>query len=148
MGEQFIVIVIVWNVIITLFLVYFWLVLRKILPSRGRGLRQTIEESIGHNQALKNDINELKKQLKKNEEQARFYFQKRGLFRFNPFERMGGEQSYSLALLNKQEDGLVITFLYTREGIRVYIKEVELGKGKEVELSKEEKEAVIKATKP
>jgi hypothetical protein len=42
---------------------------------------------------------------------------------------------------------VVLTFLYTKEGVRCYVKEVEKGQGKGVDLSKEEKEAVDKAVK-
>ena len=68
------------------------------------------------------------------------------MVRFNPFERSGGEQSFVLALLNNLNSGLVINFIYTREGLRTYIKKVKAGKGEKYELSEEEKEAIDKST--
>ena len=73
------------------------------------------------------------------------FYQKIGFVRFNPFERIGGEQSFVLALLDKENGGMVLNFLYTRDGIRVYAKKVEGGKSVEYELSAEEKEAIKSA---
>ena len=74
------------------------------------------------------------------------HFQKIGLVRFNPFERVGGEQSFVIALLNNLNSGLVINFIYTREGLRTYIKKIREGKGEKYNLSNEEQEAVKKSS--
>ncbi|PIZ89905.1 MAG: hypothetical protein COX88_01150 [Candidatus Nealsonbacteria bacterium CG_4_10_14_0_2_um_filter_35_20] len=71
-------------------------------------------------------------------------FQKLGIVRFNPFKEMGGDQSFSLALLDKEDNGLLITSLYTREGNRVFAKPLVKGISK-YQLSEEEKEAIRKA---
>jgi len=69
-----------------------------------------------------------------------------GMVRFNPFREVGGDQSFSLALLDDDNSGVVITSLYIREGNRVYGKPIKEGKS-EYSLSSEEKEALLKATK-
>lgn len=74
-----------------------------------------------------------------------YHIQKMGLVRFNPFSDTGGDQSFSLALLNGQDDGFIITSLYARTGVRWYVKTISKNKGVEHELSKEEKEALKKA---
>ena len=76
--------------------------------------------------------------------ESKFSIQKTGVVRFNPFSEIGGDQSFSIALLNKNNDGLVITSLYTRERNRVYAKPIIKGKSQYL-LSKEEKEALEKA---
>lgn len=70
--------------------------------------------------------------------------QKVGVVRFNPFNDTGGDQSFSFALLDQRNNGLVISSLYTREGVRVFSKPIEKGLSK-YGLSKEEKEAIKKA---
>jgi len=70
--------------------------------------------------------------------------QKVGMVRFNPFREVGGDQSFSLALLDKGNSGVVITSLYTREGNRVYGKPVKEGNS-EYSLSEEEKKAIEKS---
>lgn len=67
--------------------------------------------------------------------------QKIGLVKYNPFDEAGGEHSFSLALLDGNKNGIIITSLHTRERTRTYIKEIHLAKAK-IELSKEEQKAL------
>lgn len=90
-------------------------------------------------------IEELKKQLSVLIENEKYHYQKIGFLRFNAFERTGGEQSFIIALLNSENTGIVMNFLYTREGIRVYAKKVNKSMSEEYELSNEEKETIKKA---
>jgi len=72
--------------------------------------------------------------------------QKVGIVRFNPFRGVGGDQSFSLALLDKSNSGVVITSLYAREGNRVYGKPIKEGNS-EYTLSEEEKKAIEESKK-
>ena len=58
---------------------------------------------------------------------------------------MGGDQSFSVALLDGENSGVVISALHTREGNRVYAKPVEKGKAVKYPLTEEEQEAIKKA---
>lgn len=58
--------------------------------------------------------------------------------RFNPFSDTGGDQSFILALLDGNKDGVMITSLHSRENTRFYIKEIKGGKGQGHTLSAEE----------
>jgi len=64
-----------------------------------------------------------------------------GLVRFNPFEDTGGNQSFVLALLDADGDGVVLTSLHTRQATRLYAKPVRAGKS-DASLSAEEVEAL------
>jgi hypothetical protein len=68
-----------------------------------------------------------------------------GIVRFNPFKDLGGDQSFSIALLDGENSGVVISGLHTREGNRVYAKPVEKGKAAKYPLTDEEQEAIKKA---
>jgi hypothetical protein len=68
-----------------------------------------------------------------------------GVVRFNPFKDLGGDQSFSIALLDGENNGVVVSSLHTREGNRVYAKPVELGKAVKHPLTEEEQEAIKKA---
>ena len=70
--------------------------------------------------------------------------QKTGLVRFNPFNDMGGNQSFVIALLDDKNNGFVISSLFVKEGNRVYAKAIKAGKSDHA-LSNEEKEAIEKA---
>lgn len=75
----------------------------------------------------------------------RLHLKKVGVLRFNPFKDTGGNQSFILSLLNEENSGLILSSLYTRTGSRWYIKKTQKGKGVDLELSKEEEEAIKQA---
>lgn len=65
--------------------------------------------------------------------------------RFDPFEN-AGQQSFCTALLNEHGDGAVISGIHSRDGVRVYAKEI-TGFKSERELSKEEQSAIAESKK-
>jgi len=71
--------------------------------------------------------------------------QKTGIVRFNPFNDIGGNQSFAIALLDEKNNGFVISSLFVKEGNRVYAKAVKEGKSEHT-LSKEEQEAIDRAS--
>ncbi len=70
--------------------------------------------------------------------------QKVGLVRFNPFGDQGGSFSFSLALLNSSDSGVVLTSMHGRDQNRTYTKRVTAGKS-EIPLTEEEQGAVTHA---
>ena len=85
------------------------------------------------------DLEDFKKESKKT-------LQRVGIVRFNPFKETGGDQSFSIAVLDANNNGFIITSLYGREANRVYAKPINNGTSS-YSLSKEEKEALDKAAK-
>ena len=67
------------------------------------------------------------------------------LLRFNPFDDVGGDQSFILVLLNKENSGILLTSLHHRSFTRIYAKPIKEGQGDNITLSKEEKSAILKA---
>jgi hypothetical protein len=72
---------------------------------------------------------------------------RRGLVRFNPFAGTGGNQSFCLALLDGEDNGLVISSLHSREVTRIYAKPIKKGKSAGYQLSTEEIQAIKNAKK-
>lgn len=66
------------------------------------------------------------------------------LLRYNPYGDTGGDQSFSIAILDGRGSGFVVTSLHTRTGTRVYAKPINEGKS-ELRLSKEEEKVILKA---
>jgi hypothetical protein len=66
------------------------------------------------------------------------------LIRFNPFDDVGGDQSFILVLLNKENSGILLTSLHHRSFTRIYAKSIKNGQGDNITLSKEEKSAILK----
>lgn len=91
-------------------------------------------------------IDKFKKDLEHFQEESEVYMQKFGFVRFNPFGDMGGDHSFSVALLDGRLTGFVLTGLHTRERTRVYVKHIKRGKS-EASLSKEEEKALENALK-
>ncbi|MBO4863483.1 MAG: DUF4446 family protein [Eubacterium sp.] len=71
-------------------------------------------------------------------------YNRMGLVKYDAFENMAGELSYSLALLNQDNSGFVISSMHSKEGCFSYAKEIIKGESY-IALSKEEKEAIQKA---
>lgn len=69
------------------------------------------------------------------------------LKRYNPYRDTGGNQSFSLSLLNGKGDGFIITSLHSRSGTRVFAKPVKNGKEDGFEFSEEEKEVILESIK-
>jgi hypothetical protein len=65
----------------------------------------------------------------------------RALVRYDAYNELSGHQSMSIALLDEEQSGIVLSCIHHREQARVYGKQVHGGRG-ELELSPEEAEAV------
>ena len=70
--------------------------------------------------------------------------QKIGMVRYNAFKDTGSDLSFTLALLNEHNDGVVLNGIYARDMSNIYAKPIEKGESKYT-LSNEEKEAIAKA---
>ena len=75
---------------------------------------------------------------------ARRAVQHVGMVRFNPFDDTGSNQSFALALLDGDANGIILSSLHSRQQTRLYVKEIVAGRS-EAPLSAEESEALKKA---
>lgn len=73
-----------------------------------------------------------------------FSVQKVGVIKFNPFADSGGNFSFSLALLDEHNSGIILTSMHGREQNRIYTK-ILLGGKSEIKLTEEEQKAVLEA---
>lgn len=111
----------------------------------GVDLEKTILDHSKNMKELDRDIQDLYGISNKIHGLALKSVHKVGVIRFNPFKDLGGDQSFSVALLDGENSGVVISSLHTREGNRVYSKPVEKGKAVNYPLTDEEQEAISKA---
>ncbi|MDH7476495.1 MAG: DUF4446 family protein [Microgenomates group bacterium] len=144
--QIFLTIVFFWLLILS----YFLYITRKhyldlISRTKQRKIDEILDKFMEKNDRFSLDIEKIKQEIKRINEDNRYNFQKFAVVRYNPFSKAGGDQSFVIALLNKQNSGFIINFIYTHEGIRVYTKRVDEGKGKEYNLSEEEKQAIMLA---
>src|SRR6478736_5621927 len=75
------------------------------------------------------------------EKTMRGVFAHRALVRYDAYNELSGQQSMSIALLDDEQSGIVLSCIHHRDQARVYGKQVVDGQG-ELELSPEEAEAV------
>lgn len=108
----------------------------------NKNLRAILEEIVRDSHGIKKDIATLRDGYDKIEQDGKFHIQKIGLLRFNPFKDTGGDQSFTVALIDANDTGIVISGLYSRSGTRWYAKRIVEGKGTDHELSEEEKKAI------
>ncbi len=87
-----------------------------------------------HDLVYKNEINEMKRTLLS-------CFQKVGIVKYDAFREMGGQLSFSIALLDQKDNGFVMNSVHSASSSYVYTKEIENGHSA-IELSGEEKEAL------
>jgi len=95
---------------------------------------------------IEDRLHELESEQKKLAVTGSLASQKISIVRFNPFGDTGGDQSFSLAVLDAQDSGYVLTSIHGRGGTRVYVKPLDFGKGK-YSLSSEEQQALAQAAK-
>lgn len=119
---------------------------KLIIRTRKESIDEILDVLLDNQKKLTEENISFKKELREEILSSRLHIQKIGLVRFNPFERIGGEQSFIIALLDKEENGLTLNFIYTKEGLRVYTKKIKNGKGEGYDLSEEEKKAIEKST--
>jgi len=109
---------------------------------------KTLLESINNKlDVQREEIDAIHKEFASHQEKTKKHLQKYSLVRFNPFGDTGGDQSFTMSLLNAEGEGFVVTSLHSRDVTRVYAKEVRQKNGKTSTLSKEETEAISIAMK-
>lgn len=98
--------------------------------------------------SLFQDMSELKETSTKNSREiSHLYrkhelaYQKIGIVKYDAFNQMGGKLSFSLALLNENNDGFILNSVHSSDGCYSYTKEITAGEC-EISLGEEEKSAL------
>lgn len=97
----------------------------------------TVEEAADYIEKLEKRLDEADAKIKELESNSQFFFEKFEIVRYNPFNEVGGDQSFSLGILNNKNDGFIFTSIYNKEGNRLYAKPISKGDSK-YQLSEEE----------
>ena len=111
-----------------------------LLGKEGMSLEQEIMALFEDNQLLKNNTEKNEKDIHALYKRMESVYQKMGLVRYDAFSQMGGQLSYSLALLDENDNGFIINSIHSTEGCYSYSKEIK--NGDNISLSAEEAEAL------
>ena len=144
------------SIIVIVLLIAFLVVLGKVISLNKKykrfmkklGSSENLEEDLENymyrvdrvekqNADILNQINGLDKDLE-------FCVQKVGIVRYSAFQDTGSDLSFTLALLDEHDNGVVFNGIYSREMSNIYAKPVENGNSKYT-LSEEEQEAIKRA---
>ena len=113
--------------------------------ANGRSLEERILSRFREVDSNKSQIADCVSRIKRLEDARDTSFRKISVKRYDAFAEMGGKLSYSLCLLNDDNDGFIMTSMHNRDGCYTYVKEVIKG-NTYVILSDEEKEVLDEAS--
>lgn len=134
-----------WLLVVSIFLFRFLVLFNKLTKGvEVPDLKKVLEKILSCQVKDEKEMVEIKKRIDSLEKDGLLHIQKIGLVRFNPFKELGGDHSFSLAVLDGEENGFIMTSLHTRDRTRVYMKRIVGGKA-DADLSDEEKKALAKA---
>jgi len=114
------------------------------LSPSGRSLETLLGQSLEEGRRTTARVEELTTLCQRLAATLQHAVQGVGIVRFNPFGDTGGDQSFAIALLDAQGDGLVLTSLYGRAESRIYAKPVQGGQSP-YPLTAEETQAIRQA---
>lgn len=135
---------VVWLAILSYF---FWKdrrLLRKVFPGQEQSLKDRLEQIFSLTEEVKARDRILNRNIRELAKEGLGHTQKIALLRYNPYGDTGGDQSFSIAMLDGMKSGFVLTSLHTRAGTRVYAKSIAKG-ACDHKLSKEEAQVIEQA---
>ena len=141
-----------------IFIIFMLYIVNCIKLSRIRKEYKKFMEKIGNGtnieEILEKHIDRINKTIAKNDELEKFCvkidsdikncIQKVGIYRYNAYKDTGSDLSFTLALLDEKNDGLVLNGIYSREMSNIYAKPVQNGNST-YKMTEEEIEAVKRA---
>jgi Protein of unknown function (DUF4446) len=104
-------------------------------------LRELVEGHVGRVEEVSRRLGEMDAIHASLDRRTLASLQHVGLVRFNPFDDTGSDQSFAIALLDGQQDGIVISSLHGRANTRLFAKPVQGGRSNHT-LSEEEEQAI------
>lgn len=99
---------------------------------------QVLTRTLQELEKTQEELQQLQQKHGQLREQIKGCIQKVKMERYDAFDAMGGEMSYSILLADENNDGIILTSIYGREDNRCYAKDVKGGKSSYV-LAEEEK---------
>ena len=104
-------------------------------------MEETVLAQFERIEALEKSNEEKDRQIESIFENLQHVYQKIGLVKYDAFREMSGKLSYAVALLDKEDNGILVNSMYSREGCYSYVKTISGGKCS-IEMSEEEQEAL------
>ena len=110
----------------------------------GKDLQEDLENYMYRVERVEKQNAEILGQISSLDKDLEGCIQKVGILRYSAFQDTGSDLSFTLALLDEHDNGVVFNGIYSREMSNIYAKSIENGKSKYT-LSEEEQEAIKRA---
>ena len=110
----------------------------------GKNIEEDLETFMHVVRNVEKRNEEISNYIKEIEGNLKTCIKKVGMVRYSAFQDTGSDLSFSLALLDEYNTGVVLNGIYSREMSNIYAKPIKEGKSSYT-LSEEEKEAIRKA---
>ena len=110
----------------------------------GRNFEQMLLGHIEETHAVADENRRLSEEIRRIDALLARAITRVGVVRFRAFEDMGSDLSYAVALLDSNNNGVVLSSIFGREDSRSYVKPIEAGKSTYT-LTDEEDEALRQA---
>lgn len=107
----------------------------------AKSLEKDIVGLYEDNKFLKINVDKNKKDIRTLYKNMEHTFQKIGLIKYDAFQQMGGKLSFSLALLDENNNGFILNSVHSTEGCYTYTKEIKSGECA-ISLGEEEQQAL------
>ena len=110
----------------------------------GKNIEEDLENYMYRVERVEKQNAEIISYCKNLDEEVAKCIQKVGIVRYSAFKDTGSDLSFTLALLDEKNNGVVLNGIYSREMSNIYAKPVKDGKS-QYTLSEEEQEAIKRA---
>lgn len=111
----------------------------------NKNLEEIVIQYLDNIDSVKADTEIVKNQQLELEKRLNTCVQKVAIVRYKAFEDIGSDLSFSIALLNHNNDGIIITGIYGRNDSTVYAKPIDKGISR-YDLSEEEEQVLVEAS--
>ncbi|MHC6181535.1 DUF4446 family protein [Clostridium sp. JNZ X4-2] len=114
---------------------------RLMRGSNNKNLEELIIKYLDNVDNVKKGSEDIKKLYDNLSLRIKYCIQKISIIRYRAFEDVGSDLSFSIALLDEKNDGVIITGIYGRDESTTYAKPIDSGMSR-YELSQEEKQVL------
>lgn len=149
-SEIFLIVVAVTNVILLILYICNQIKLKKINKNyktfmkkigNGNNIEDMLKSYISRVEDVNEKNEEIMRYCKKLDKEISLCIKKIGMVRYSAFKDTGSDLSFALALLNDNNDGVLLNGIYSREMSNIYAKQVKEGKISS-KMTEEEKQAL------
>lgn len=140
------------SVLLLLLTLFFWVRLRRLSkfyrrlfrdPSSGN-LEQVLHNCLDRVESVSNRIEEVDARISEAGAANVNCLQRVSVVRYDAFEDIGGQQSFTVVLLDGARNGVALSGVYSRRDVRVYAKGIENGRASHP-MTREEQQALEQA---